>query len=287
MLQKTGRRLGCEALPPSCRTSLWYRLQGWPYKNYLEHQLPPGPCVSLHVRPSCCYLGSHYFIEERACVQDGLTSARSKLCFLSMDVVHSQIMSSQYWEGEAPSALLIFCTSWQINKNKIITLARCCQHLFFEMLCGIVTKFKETIAPPYRPQKPEQNTWLHGWKHINHQPGTRGLQPHPSATQALEPSQLCFRWGCDRKTGSCCLGGCAPGRRGQLHIQPYNQAWGCSNMDGVWPTTMKLLWMFKLSEQSSLPVHSSFWCCWHLRFHSKFCSTWHWYSGPSARSQGD
>lgn len=155
MLQKTDRRLGCEALPPSCGRSLWYRLQGWTYKNYLEHQLPPRPCISLHARPSCCYVGSHYFIERRAYVWDSLASARFKLCFLSVDVLHSQMMSSQYWEGRAPSSLLIFLTSWQINKNKITTLARCCQHLFLEMLCGIVTKFKETTAPPYRPQKSE------------------------------------------------------------------------------------------------------------------------------------
>ena len=167
-------------------------------------------------------MGSHYFVERRACLWDGLTSAHSKFCFLSMGVVHSQMMSNQFWAGGAPSALLIFCASWWINKNKIITLARCCQHLFFEG--GIVPKFKETAAPPYRPQKPEQNTWLHGWQHINHQPGTSGLQLHPSAAQTLEPSQLHFRSGCDRKMGSCCLGGCTLGQRGQLHTQPYNQA---------------------------------------------------------------
>lgn len=77
--------------------------------------------------------------------------------------------------------------------------------------------------------------------------------------------------GMTKKMGSCFLGGCAPSHRGQLYIQPYNQAWECRNMDGVWPATTKLLWMFKLSEQSSLPDYSSFWCCWHSQFQSKFC----------------
>lgn len=54
-----------------------------------------------------------------------------KLRFLSMDVVHSQVMLNQHWEEGAPSTLLIFCTSWWINKTKIIMLARCCQHLFW------------------------------------------------------------------------------------------------------------------------------------------------------------
>lgn len=108
------------------------------------------------------------------------------------------------------------------------------------MLCGIVIKHRETTSPLYRPQKPGQNTRPHHWKHNNHQPGTSGLQLYPSATQALEPSQLHFRAGCDR-TDSCWLGGCGPGHSGQLHTQTCNQTWGCSNMDGVWPTATKFL----------------------------------------------
>lgn len=153
------------------------------------------------------------------------------------------------------------------------------------MLCGIVIDHRETTAPLYRPQKPEQNTRPHHWKHNNHQPGTSGLQLYPSATQALEPSQLHFRSGCDRTTDSCWLGGCAPGHSGQLHAQTCNQTWGCSNTDGVWPTATKFLWMFKISEQSGLFVHSNFWFCWQSRFHCKFCSTWHCYSCPSACGQ--
>lgn len=126
------------------------------------------------------------------------------------------------------------------------------------MPCGIVTKYKEITASFCRPQKPEQNTWPHHWKHDNHQPGTSELHLHPSSSQALEPSQPHIKAGCDRNTGSCWLGGSAPDQSGQLHIQTCNQARGWSNIDGVWTTATKFLWMFKLSEKSGLLVHSNF-----------------------------